>query len=107
MKNQKVETIQVENKVVAEEVVEEIEESVEITLAQSPIKIGENVCNTADIAVLAVLLNITARQMLKLLNRDLIRGVYWSKEANDDIDRIRYHMAEYEMCGFTTYTKII
>ncbi len=45
--------------------------------------------------------------MLKLLNRDLIRGVYWSKEANDDIDRIRYHMAEYEMCGFTTYTKII
>lgn len=103
MKNQKVETIQV----VAEEVVEKIEESVEITLAQSPIKIGENVCNTADIAVLAVLLNITARQMLKLLNRDLIRGVYWSKEANDDIDRIRYHMAEYEMCGFTTYTKII
>lgn len=92
---------------IVEEVVEEVVEGVDITLAQSPIKIGENVCNTADIAVLAVLLDITARQMLKLLNKNLIRGVYWSKEANDDIERIRYHMAEYEIYGFTTYTKII
>ncbi len=92
---------------VEEEVEEEVTEVTEVVLAQSPIKIGENVCNTADIAVLAVLLNITARQMLKLLNHDLIRGVYWSKEANDNIDRIRYHMAEYEIYGFTTYTKII
>lgn len=103
MKNMKKEIVEE----IVEEVVEEVVEGVDITLAQSPIKIGENVCNTADIAVLAVLLDITARQMLKLLNKNLIRGVYWSKEANDDIERIRYHMAEYEIYGFTTYTKII
>ena len=92
MKNQKVETIQVENKVVA---IKEI---------KTPIQIGENVSCTADIAELAVLLNLTARQMIKLLNKGLIRGVWWSKEANEDLPRIEAYMTEFSVCGFTTYT---
>jgi len=72
-------------------------------VAKTPIKIGEQVCCTADIAELAVLMGLTARQMLKLLNKNLIRGVCWNKEANDGIEKIRHYMAEFEVCGFTTY----
>ena len=73
-------------------------------VAKTPVKIGQDVCCTADIGELAVMLNLTARQMTKLLNRGLIRGVSWTKEANGDISRIRHYMAEFEVYGFTTYT---
>lgn len=71
---------------------------------KTPIQIGENVSCTADIAELAVLLNLSSRQMLKLLNKNLIKGVYWSKEANEDRSRIEAYMTEFSVYGFTTYT---
>lgn len=89
-----------------EEVVEEVAEEVveEVVEIKAPIQIGEAVSCTADIAELTVLLNLTARQMVKLLNKGIIRGVCWNKEANGDISRIRRYMAEFMVCGFTTYT---
>lgn len=94
---------------VIEEPIEEVaveEENVLTTfrVAKIPIKVGQDVCCTADIGELAVMLNLTPRQMIKLLNRGLIRGATWSKEANGDISKIRQYMAEFSVCGFTTYT---
>ena len=89
-----------------EEIIEEVEEEELVTLqvSKAPIKIGEDVSSTADIAELSVLLGLTARQMIKLLNKNLIKGVTWNKEANIEINKIRYYMDEFKVCGFTTYT---
>jgi len=102
IKNEIVEIIDVEP--IEEVAVEEVEPLVTFKVAKAPIQIGENVCCTADIGELAILLGLTARQMVKLLNKDLIRGVCWNKEANADIKEISHYMREFEVCGFTTYT---
>ena len=89
-----------------EKIVEEVEggELVTLQVSKTPIKIGEDVSSTADIAELSVLLGLTPRQMIKLLNKGFIKGVTWNKEANIDINEIRYYMDEFKVCGFTTYT---